>query len=78
PAGTGPLMGYGDPAIKDRCQPLPIMTLSADSRLLQFTYEQYLAVLKKFVYNSPECKNKTKEAAPNFAIWKQILGNRIS
>ncbi|AHH45626.1 acid phosphatase [Francisella tularensis subsp. holarctica PHIT-FT049] len=78
PAGTGPLIGDGDPAIKGRFQPIPIMTLSADSRLIQFPYEQYLAVLKKYVYNSPEWQNKTKEAAPNFAKWQQILGNRIS
>ncbi|AKU74267.1 histidine phosphatase super family protein [Francisella tularensis subsp. tularensis] len=60
PAGTGPLIGDGDPAIKGRFQPIPIMTLSADSRLIQFPYEQYLAVLKKYVYNSPEWQNKTK------------------
>ena len=49
PAGTGPLLSEGNPAIKGRFQPIPIMTLSAGSRLIQFPYEQYLTVLKKYV-----------------------------
>ena len=70
--GTGRLLSEGNPAIKGRFQPIPIMTLSADSRLIQFPYEQYLAVLKKYVYNSPAWQNKIKEVHPNFAKRQQI------
>jgi acid phosphatase len=78
PPGTGPVLGNGKAAIKDRVQLVPIMTLTADSKLLQFPYPKYLAVLKKYVYNSPAWQNKTKEVAPNFAKWQKILGNKIS
>ncbi|MDE4957670.1 acid phosphatase, partial [Francisella tularensis subsp. holarctica] len=33
---------------------------------------------KKDDYNSPDWHTKTKEAAPHFAKWQQIRGNRIS
>ncbi len=40
--------------------------------LIQFPYEQYLDVLKKYVYNSAALQNKIKEVHPNFAKWQQI------
>ena len=53
------------------------MTLPADSKLIQHPYEQYLAVLKEYVYNSPVWQEKTKEEQANFAKWQEILGNKI-
>lgn len=78
PPGTGPVLGNGKAAIKDRVQLIPIMTLSSDSKLIEFPYPKYLAVLKKYVYNSPAWQAKTKEVAPDFAKWQKILGNKIS
>ncbi|WP_052399197.1 histidine phosphatase family protein [Candidatus Francisella endociliophora] len=78
PAGTGPTLADDKPAIKGGFQPIPIMTLSADSRLIQFPYEQYLAVLKEYIYNTQVWQSKTKEVQENFAKWQEILGNKIT
>lgn len=78
PSGTGPLLENGEAAIKGRFQPIPIMTLSEDSKLIGFPYEQYLDILKKYVYNSPVWIDKTKEVQPNFEKWQKTLGNKIT
>jgi acid phosphatase len=78
PAGTGPVLQNNEPAIQGRFQPIPIMTLTEDSKLIGFPYEYYLSVLKKYIYNSPSWLQKTKEIEPNFEKWHKILGNKIS
>ncbi|AFJ42590.1 histidine-type phosphatase [Francisella noatunensis subsp. orientalis] len=77
-AGTGPVLDNGQYAINGGFQPIPIMTLSAESKLIQFPYKLYLAVLREYIYNSKIWQDKTKETEPNFAKWQQILGNKIS
>ncbi|MGQ4001853.1 histidine phosphatase family protein [Francisellaceae bacterium CB299] len=78
PAGTGPVLKNNTPAIQGRFQPIPIMTLTEDSKLIGFPYEYYLSVLKKYIYNSPSWLQKTKEIEPNFGKWHKTLGNEIS
>lgn len=78
PAGTGPVLENGKPAINSGFQPIPIMTLSEDSKLIGFPYEYYISVLKKNIYQSPVWLKKTKEVKPNFARWQEILGNKIT
>ncbi|QLE79045.1 histidine-type phosphatase [Francisella sp. Scap27] len=78
PPGTGPSLKYGNPAIQGRFQPIPIMTLSEDSKLVSYPYENYLKILKKHIYQSPAWLKKTKEVKPNFKKWQQILGNKIT
>ncbi|APC90753.1 MULTISPECIES: histidine phosphatase family protein [Francisella] len=78
PPGTGPVLKDGKAAINGRFQPIPVMTLPADSRLIKFPYEQYLDILKKYIYNTPVWQNKTKEVQQNFKKWQKILGNKIT
>ena len=78
PPSTGPILANGQPALPDAFQPIPIMVLPEDSKLITFPYPQYLKVLENNVYNTKWWKNKNKELQPEFKRWTSILGNKIT
>ena len=78
PPGTGPVLAENKPALPAQIQPIPIMTLSEDSKLLMFPYPEYLKVISKYVYNTKAWKDKQKELKPDFEKWSKILGNKIN
>ena len=78
PPSTGPILADGKPALPDAFQPIPIMVLSENSKLITFPYLQYLQVLKNNTYKTQWWKNKNKELQPEFKKWTNILGNKIT
>ncbi len=79
PAGTGPVLKNNEPAIQGRFQPIPIMTLTEDSKLIGLPYEYYLGVLKKKI--STILLNgfkKLKKVSIFLKNGRKILGNKIS
>jgi acid phosphatase len=78
PPSTGPMLANGKPALPDAFQPIPIMVLPEDSKLIMFPYLQYLQVLDKNTYKTKWWKNKNKGLQPQFKRWTSILGNKIT
>jgi hypothetical protein len=78
PAGVGPALSNGQPALPHLFQPIPIRTLAASDTMILTPFPQYKALLQKYIFNSPAWLKKQAEYQNKFSKWSHILGNPIN
>lgn len=81
PPGTGPILPDGKPAAPDDIQPIPIHTVATETdSLLIPDYDKvdYHQLLERYVFSSPEWKEKAAELEPKFAQWSAATGIEIT
>lgn len=79
--GTGPALPDGKPAAPYGIQPIPIHTVApeTDSLLIpDYDKVNYQQLLERYVFSSPEWKEKAAELQPKFAQWSAATGIEIT
>lgn len=80
PMGQGPLTDAGTEGAPARFQPIPIHTRprDIDDVLIPDATKKLRDVYAKYVYDSPEWKERLAKEQPNFEHWSKITGIKIT
>lgn len=81
PAGTGPSTDDNQPGLPNALQPIPIHTapLQYDDVIIKrVDPEERQRLMQKYVYSTPEWRNKESELRPKFPLWSKLSGMEIS
>lgn len=81
PAGTGPSTDDNQPGLPHALQPIPVHTAPTqydDVIIKRVDPEERNRLMQKYVYSTPEWRNKENELRSKFPLWSKLSGMEIT